>query len=387
MKKPLLITIIVLAVLLLFPAVSFIRWAFQEKKPMNIVILDKTVPTLERLGHRSLVYVLTNGRFVKENKRGSYSSRKDYYGFVPLRPVREKQFRKKDFRLTELIDLADNNDAIYYTDTYGVFFNDWYHGIKKARRSRKLYGGLNNNDYLLMSEMNKRDKLVVLEYNTFDYPTAGLERFKTEELLGITSNGWTGQYYKSLDTTSDDGVPSWMPALYRKQYMKPWIFKKQGVVLLRENDIIVLEEGKQLVSAMPEITTSEEYAEHLHLPQSVAFSNAFDIIDPGQNNVVSNFRLQTTPAGDTLLTVNGLKAVFPAVTQGAVKHNTYYFSGDFANNKIPFWTARLRSMDKIAKVFLYTESQNDSKRFFWLYYKPLITTIFSEYQSATGGKE
>lgn len=386
MKKSLLITIIILAVLLLLPAVSFIRWAFQEKKPMNIVILDKTVPTLERLDHRSFVYILTNGRFVKDNKGGSYSARKDYYGFFPLRPVREKQFRKRDFRLTELIDLAENNDAIYYTDTYGVFLNDWYQVIKKARRSRKLYGGLNNNDYLLMSEMNKRNKLVVLEYNTFDYPTAPLERYKTEELLGITYNGWTGRYYRSLDTTSSEGVPDWMPALYRKQYSEQWTFNKPGIVLLRENNIIVLEEGKHLESALPVITTSEQNAAKYGLSQAVTFTNSFDIIDPGQNNVISTFNLKTTAAGDTLLSVNDLQPVFPAVTQGASNQNTYYFSGDFATNKVPFWTARLRDMDKVAKTFIYSENLNDDERFFWLYYKPLITTIFGNYQASSSGK-
>ena len=381
MKKPLLITIIILAVLLLFPAVSFLRWALQEKKPVNVIILDKTVPTLERLGHHSFVYTMNNGRFVKKGKGGSISASKDYYGFVPVRPVREKQFRKKDFRLTELIDLADNNDALYYTDTYGVFFNDWYQGIKKARRSRKLYGGLNNNDYLLLSEMKKRDKLVLMEYNTFDYPTAGLERFKTEELLGITSKGWMGQYYQNLDTVSGQGVPDWMPALYRKQYGEPWSFTKPGVVLLKENSIIVLEEGTHLTSAMPVITTTDTYAGKYNLPPSVTFANSFDIIDPGQNTVVSSFNLRTTPAGDTLLITNELQATFPAVVQEPTNGHTYYFSGDFANNDIPFWTARLKNMDKIAKTFFYSENENDGKRFYWLYYKPLITSIFNEYRA------
>ncbi len=386
MKKPLLITLFILAVLLLIPAVSFIRWAFQEKKPVDVVILDKTVPTLDRQGHRSFVYVMTNARFVKGEKGGSYSARKDYYGFEPLRPVREKQFRKMDFRLTELIDLAEKNDAIYYTDTYGVFFNDWYQGIKKTRRSRKLYGGLNNNDYLLMVEMKKRDKLVLLEYNTFDYPTAGLERFKTEELLGIASTGWMGQYYKSLDTVSQQGVPAWMPALYRKQYREPWTFSKAGVVLLKENGIIVLEEGKQLMSAMPVIRTTSESAGRFGLPETVTFTKSFDIIDPGQNNVISEFVLNTTPAGDTLLSVNDLKSVFPAVTQEPLTQKTYYFSGDFANNDIPFWTARIKNIQKSAKALLYSENQDDPRRFFWLYYKPLITSIFSEYQAEKGSK-
>jgi hypothetical protein len=379
MKKPLLITLIILAVLLLIPAVSFIRWAFQEKKPIDVVILDKTVPTLERLGHRSFVYVLTNARFVRKEKGGSFSAAKDYYGFIPLRPIREKQFRKKDFRLTELIDLAENNDALYYTDTYGVFFNDWYQGIKKTRRSRKLYGGLNNNDYLLMSEMKKRDKLVIVEYNTFDYPTAGLERFKTEELLGISSKGWMGQYYRSLDTVGSQGVPGWMPELYRKQYREPWTYTKPGVVLLKDNSIIVLEEGKHLISGLPVITTAPEYASRFNVPEKVVFTNTFDIIDPGQNNVVSTFSLETTPAGDTLLAVNDLSPVFPAVTQDPLTQRTYYFSGDFANNSIPFWTARLKNVDRLAKALFYSENDDDPKSFFWLYYKPLITSIFNEY--------
>jgi hypothetical protein len=386
MKKPLLITLIILAVLLLIPAVSFIRWAFQEKKPIDIVILDKSVPTLDRLGHRSFIYVLTNGRFVKGEKGGSFSAAKDYYGFEPLRPVREKQFRKKDFRLTELIDLADNNDALYYTDTYGVFFNDWYQGIKKTRRSRKLYGGLNNNDYLLMVEMKKRDKLVILEYNTFDYPTAGLERFKTEELLGITSTGWMGQYYSSLDTVSQQGVPAWMPALFRKQYREPWSFSRPGVVLLKENNIIVLEEGTHLSSGYPLIRTEGTFAEKYGVMESVTFMNSFDIIDPGRNTVVSEFVLNTTPAGDTLLMENDLKPVFPAVTMEPLMQRTYYFSGDFANNNIPFWTARFRNIQKSSKVLLYSDKPEDPKRFFWLYYKPLINSILGEYQAAMTGK-
>lgn len=386
MKKTLLITLIILAVLLLIPAVSFIRWAFQEKKPIDVVILDKSVPTLDRLGHRSFVYTLTNSRFVRGEKGGSFSAARDYYGFEPLRPEREKQFRKKDFRLTELIDLAENNDALYYTDTYGVFFNDWYQGIKKTRRSRKLYGGLNNNDYLLMVEMKRRDKLVLVEYNTFDYPTAGLEKFKTEELLGLTSKGWMGQYYKSLDTVSPHGVPAWMPALYRKQTGEPWTFTKAGVVLLMENSIIVLEEGKHLTGALPQIRTDATNAERFGVPESVTFVNSFDIIDPGKNSVISEFVLNTTPAGDTLLAENDLQAVFPAVTLEPLTQRTWYFSGDFANNDIPFWTARLKNIQKVGKAMLYSDHPDDPRRFYWLYYKPLITNIFSEYQADMAGK-
>ena len=48
---------------------------------MNIILIDKTVPTIERDNHKSFNWILTNERFVKKEKKTSYSYRKDYYGF------------------------------------------------------------------------------------------------------------------------------------------------------------------------------------------------------------------------------------------------------------------------------------------------------------------
>ncbi len=379
MKKPLLIIIIILVLILIFPAINFISWAFQEKKPVNMIILDKTVPTFERLNHRSLVYVLTSERFVNKSKKRSFSTNWDYYGFVPMRPVRERQFKKRDFRVADVMDMAEKNDALYYTDTYGVYFNDWYPGIKKTRRSRKLYGGLNNTDWLLFSEMRNRNKLVMLEYNTFDFPTAGLERFKVEGLLDISSTGWIGHYYSSLDTLSK-GFPVWIAPMYRNQYMKPWEFKNAGIILLKENNIIVLEEGTHLKSAMPVINTPEEFTSEFKVAASVPFDRDFEIIDPGSNNVISEFTINTLPAGDTLLALNRLTASFPAVIREPRMGNTYYFSGDFSANKIPYWTSRMKNISRF-KSLLYSDNPDDGRRFFWLYYKPMINSILTEYSS------
>jgi hypothetical protein len=378
MKKPLLILTIILVIILILPAINLISWAFQGKKPMNIVILDKTVPTFERLNHRSLVYVLTSERFVKKTGRGSYSSRNDYYGFIPLRPVRERQFKKRDFRLGEVVELAESSDAIYYTDTYGVYFNDWYPGVNKTRRSRKLYGGLNNSDWLLFSEMKKRDKLVLLEYNTFDYPTAGLERYKCESLLGISTPGWTGKYYFSLDSLSKN-FPSWLTSAYRNQYSQPWTFKKAGIVLVNDNSIIVLEEGNQLQQAEPIITTTADYQQEYKVAGAVPFCNEFEIINPGTNNIISNFNLKTTAAGDALLAANGLSNVFPAVIQEPQTKHTYYFAGNFTYNKLAFWTSRFKIFQN--KSLNYSDDPKDSRRFFWLYYKPLVNEILTNYQA------
>ena len=175
---------------------------FTDKKPMGVIIVNKTVPSPDRIKHKSFNWVLTNNRFVKKDINRSYSYQKDYYGFVPTKPYKERQWDRNEYRLADLTDLAEQADAIFVTDTYGVFFNDWYQGVRKSRTSTKLYGGLNNNDNLLIKEMKDRDKLVILEYNSFDFPTAEFESYRIQERLNIKFDGWTGKYFSSLDTQS-----------------------------------------------------------------------------------------------------------------------------------------------------------------------------------------
>jgi hypothetical protein len=383
MKKPLLIIIIVLVVILALPAFSFIRWAFQEKKPLGIIILDKTVPTLERINHKSLAYILTSERFVKKSG-GSYSYRKDYFGFFPLKPMKSKDYRLNNLKLPDVMDVVEKTDVLYYADTYGVFFNDWWTGINKSRKSRKLVGGLNNSDYLYLVEMQRRNRLCILEYNSFDYPTAPLEAYKTKERMGIEFGGWTGKYFATLDTAAkgNEDFPIWMTQMFRKQYRKPWSFNKPGVVFLKGGDIIVLEEGTHLKNAIPVITTDSVYRQKYGLPEKVGFGGWFDVIDPLKSKVVASYNLETTSAGDTLLFENMLAAKFPAIITDTVNQRNYYFCGDFAANKVDFWTARLKGFGGI-KGINYSERENDPRRFFWLYYKPLINGLFTEYYNST----
>jgi hypothetical protein len=386
MKKPLKIVLIILVVILALPVINLIRWTFHAKKPMDIIILDKTVPTLERDYHRSLTFILTNERFVKKNK-SSYSYTKDYYGFFPTRPLREKLYKQNNLKLTDINDVVKKNDALYYTDTYGVYMNDWYRGINNSRRSRKMYGGLNNTDYLYFVEMQRNNKLCILEYNCFDYPTADLERYKTKERLGIEYGGWTGKYFASLDTSAKINVdfPIWMTTMYRKEYRQPWTFTKPGIVFLKGSEIIVLEEGTHLKSALPTISTDSVYRAKYGITDNVAFQGWFDVIDPKQTKVISNFNLETTSAGDTLLFENFLSKQFPAVITDTTNQRTFYFSGDFATNKVPYWISRFAGVDKL-KGILYTDKPEDSRRFFWLYYRPLINGIFSDYYNTLGSK-
>jgi hypothetical protein len=385
MKKTLLILCIIFAVIIVLPLINLIRWNFQSKIPMDIMLVDKTVPTLERENHKSFDWILTNERFVKKGNHRSYSYKQDYYGFIPKRPLKEKKWDRNEYRVKDVIVLADSCDALYIADTYGVFFNDWYKGINRSRRSRKIYGALNNNDNLLLNEMKKRNKLIIMEYNSFDYPTAQFESERVQEKLGIKFSGWTGKYFSSLDTTEKE-FPIWMTTMYRKQYKKPWTFSKPGIVILREKEIVVLEEGTHLKNAMPHIITDSENCKKYEVPGSVAFNKWFDIIDPLANKTISRFKMDTTPVGDTLLIENNLFSEFPAVVQEPVARRIFYFSGDFANGNVPFWTSRLKGVHKL-KGILYSDKPDDTRRFFWLFYRPLITGIFSDYYNSMNSKK
>ncbi|MDX9946266.1 MAG: hypothetical protein RBS38_02795 [Bacteroidales bacterium] len=384
MKKSLLITLGIIVLIFAFPFFNLIRWTFQEKKPLDVLILDKTVPTLDRLNHKSLSWILNNDRFVKKEKKSSYSYKKDYYGFAPTRPLKDRGNTTNEYHLSEMLDLPEKTDAIYFTDTYGVFFNDWYVGINKSRRSRKIYGGLNNTDYLLVNEMKNRNKLIILEYNTLDFPTPEFESYRTQEKLGIKISGWSGKYFEKLDTTSKN-FPVWMTAMYRKEFSKPWTFTRPGIVLLSDKHILVLEEGTHLTDATPYIHTQAESASKYGVPETVAFDKWFEIIDPLESNVISRFELSTTALGDTLLAGKMLGSSFPAVTQDTETGRVFYFAGDFANNDVTYCLSRLKGFKGI-KGINYSDKPADSRRFFWLYYKPLVKTIFNDYYTSLAGK-
>jgi hypothetical protein len=89
--------------------------------------------------------------------------------------------------------------------------------------------------------------------------------------------------------------------------------------------------------------------------------------------------------GDSLLVNNALLNEFPAVVQDPATARTYYFSGDFATYNVPYWSSRFKHIEKL-KGILFSDKPDDTRRFFWLYYRPLINGIFSDYYASLNKK-
>ena len=379
MKKRILIFFIVILILIGIPLYSFIKWSVQPNRKMNVFVLDKTVPDLTYEKHRSLFWVLNHNNFVKSDDK-SYSFTDDYYGFFPLKPVKTKKYQIKRVRLIEIDSLANEYDVLYYADTYGVYYMDWYRGMKRTNRSSLIYGGMNQNDYLLLKEMIDQKKLVIAEYNTLGSPTSALIRKKVEDLLDFQWTGWQGKYFRSLKPGNNNELPQWIINTYEKQYGKEWTFNKSGIILLNHNQrLVVLENETHLSSEVPLIHTGKSFAESYNVADNVHFPNWFDIITTNdKNEIISEFELSVNAKGKELLDKYHIPEKFPAVIKYDKDYKFYYFSGDFSNNHITSSSAYFKGVEKLDFVF-FSDRMYSSSKFYWTYYLPLMSKVLDNY--------
>jgi hypothetical protein len=374
--KTLRILLLIVLVLLVFPFVSWLLWKTGPSKELNVLIVDKSVMDAKRTEHLALVWSLNHNKFLKSDKK-PYSLEQDYYGFLPLKPYKGRNFEVKRIRLTEIDQLAENNDVLYFTDTYGVYFNEWFSGIKKESGSNQIIGGLNQNDFLLIGKMIAKGKVIIAEHNFFSLSTEPLVKRKTEELLNIRNTGWNGKYFSKLDTTSHQ-VPGWIISAYKHLNGGQWPFKGPGIVLAKGvSAVVVLQENSDLTSSVPILKTSGERAAQYGLADSIGFSNWFDITTSDSlNEVFSEFSLPVNENGLEKLTKENIPAVFPAVLHYKGDFQFWYFAGDFSEVKMPYVTYKLKGWDSFN---LFRSSASDNQRaFVWKYFIPLTSKIFND---------
>ncbi|MDX9846428.1 MAG: hypothetical protein RBT74_05550 [Tenuifilaceae bacterium] len=379
MKKIVVILVIIVALVLSTFLGLHIGWRFKEKRVLNVYILDKTVTRSDRPEHKSLIWVLNTNRFVLPNQK-SYNNTEDYYGFFPI-DIKKEAFDFRSIRINEVDTYAAIYDVAYYADCYGVHSFEWYKGKSKPISSQKIYGGLNQNDYLLMKKMLENGKLVIGEYNIFSSPTNALVRSKTEELLGISWSGWSGRYFPTLNIDASNGPPPWMKNLFESQHMGVWPKDKSGIVLVNNDGLIeILVEGVHLNSSLPITTSTNEALTRFGIKQNIPFEQWFEFINPLQNTVHSEFKLDVTQLGEETLSRMGLSSQFPAIIEGRELGKFFYFCGDFAENPAQLWTAKIVGGNRL-NHFLYRFDTPNRSDFFRYFYNPLITNILQEHYS------
>lgn len=370
--------LVILLVILSIVIVTFSFWFFQPKKNLNVYILDKTVTDDTYREHAPLIWVLNNNKIINSKKK-LYSLKEDYYGFIPLKPGDSEKYKIKSIRLFDVLTISDQLDMVYYTDSYGVFSSD----LKNPDINLKpylVYGGLNQNDYLLLKEMKRKNKLIITEFNLLGSPTSKLIKEKTEDLFEFKWTGWTGRYFKSLKNIPKNQIPTWIISSYQKKYRKTWSFTNPGVVLVKEDgEIIVLEENKDLVSAMPTIIPTQKAKKEYNLSNIQKYGFWFDIIQTSRNNEVkAHFKLDVNAAGQQKLAEKDLPSSFPAIIEHSGDYKFYYFSGDFSDSQPVEWLAYFKGIPGIMNK-IHTGSNGTSNEFFWNFYVPLLNGILEKH--------
>lgn len=366
-----------LIIIAAFPLLSYFLWFYKEKKPVEILIMNKTVTSESRSENKAAFTILKYNRIIRKDSK-QYNHREDYYGFFPLSPGNDQEYFIREIDSNQADSLSGHYDMAWFIDTYGISAADWQSRSQDEDYSPVLYGGLTMNDYLFLEKMTGMNKLVFAEFNFFASPTTENVRSKTEALTDIYWSGWTGMYYDNLDYNTNESIPEWIVEAYHSQTGNSWQYTRPGIILANEKgSVLILENETHLDIEVPLITTTADKAkqygviENVHYPYRFNISYAADTAD-----VISYFELSVNEAGNDLLKSSNIPFRFPAVTGN--DNNFYYHGGNFSYYDMPALTTMLLGKRYFDFLF-YNENPEDRSKFFWRYYYPFVTGVISTY--------
>jgi len=381
--------LILIIILLLIPTISWFTWYMMDKKELKVLIVDKTVLNKSVQEHISLSWILNHEKYVKENQ-DLYEYQKDYYGFFPDEKGGYEIHDFNQFHDYQIDSMANYYDMVYYTDLYGIYVAEWwdaypqiapkdYSKIPPNERSRLIYGRLTHKELELLRKMKERKKLIMTEFNIIASPTRNWVRKEFEDLFSMHWSRWTGRYFDVLDTNVNRDIPFWLKRNYVQQYGE-WPFTKAGIAFVRNDDkVVILEYQTHLEYEVPVIHTPKVYAEKYDIPQEMKYPFWFDICSTEEPNIViSEYHLELNRAGDSILRMNNIPAVFPAIIKSEGDYPFYYFAGDFCDNPISIGSAKF-AYSNYTSAITYPSTILERESFFWKFYRPLTTTIINDY--------
>lgn len=352
------------------------RWENLPRTTRSIYILDKTVSNSKFDEHKSLFWVLSNLKFQKPDTT-PYLLDKDYFGFFPIDPERGT-FDFRTIRLAEITRYADNLDAVYYVDCFGIYSESWTIS-KNSLQEQKIYGGLNQNDYLLLKAMKERGKLIIAEHNLFSNSGGGLVKEKLSELFGFSWTGWVGRSYSSFDTTKANCPPRWIVNLYRAEHGS-WPNTHGGIVLVKEKEqVVLLVDGKDIENSDISIVSKPFTVQNFGVEPKVTFTGWFEIINAGpQFDLFSTFSMDITLAGSSLLKKYGIPESFPAAIGDSSGYQLYYFAGDFAHTPAYLFTSEMVGGSRVNEL-ISSVVRPKGYAFFNDFYRPFISKVLKSY--------
>ncbi|MGF7230625.1 hypothetical protein [Arachidicoccus sp.] len=368
--------------IILAPILAWLIWLFSPKRKLVIAIIDKTELNKNGQERISLDWILNYEKFTKTRTK-LYNAGDDYYGFDPKKNGRYRLKGLENFTNDQIEQLSEISDATFFTDTYGVYNNEWDGHIKMDERSVKIYGGMSSQDMAYLEKMKARKKLILAEFNDIGSPTSSEIRSQFETLFGVHWTGWVARYFENLDTSQNKEIPRWLIKNYLQQHGNKWPFHKGGIGFVNQNDQIeILGSETDLTNPVPQIRTFKYGQEKFNLPHFIKYSYWLDIMtyNDSINHAISAYEIHTTRKGAKILQQNNIPDKFAAVIMHNQKdYKFYYFCGDFTDNPIKHRSSYFKGIPFISPLFYDVSNPNERKSFFWQYYRPMVTKILDDY--------
>lgn len=348
----------------------YIYWKSLGDKPLNVWIVDKTVPVPDYREHRALIWLMNYFKIVKETDRSTFDYAKDYYGFFPV--------NRSTYNLRPLEDVQGKPDLIYITDTYGVYTDDYMIPNVRGTRSELIYGGLTDSELKKIKDNLSDGNTFIGEFNIASSPTNTQNRKELGRLFGVQWTGWKGRYFREMK--KDVEVPVWVVENYEKQHGTQWGFTGPGFVLVSDDDQIeVMEMKKHIGEKLLRMNFGKEYASEFDIQANIPYYYWFEFVKASPVcETLASFTLDVTDDGRKMLSRLGLEPVFPAIIRNKnTQYSSYYFCGDFADMKniIDFWS--YFGLDRF-KWWTVADNKGDPDYFFWKCYTPMMKKIFQD---------
>ena len=371
------------AVIVLSVVSLFVIWHLKPSRPLNIVVLDKTVlsyseddhivkDTVYRK-HQGLFWVLNQQKYVKPDG-SSYDYKNDYYG-----PMLDEEGAPD--REVTLRDVDEKPDLVYLSDAYGLG-NDSY-GYYNG--SSPQNGGIDSDDMSFVSYAYESGATIVSEAALFSSPLSDSVYSQLTSLLGVTPKKWTGRYIVDLQDFTD--IPDWAPPMYEQQEGVEWRFTGPGILLVsNDGKIIVLEQNTDFSSKdLLRIYINDEYKSEFSASSDCNFYNWFELIE-------ANYGTETIATFDFDLNATGMEKIkeisktprFAAITRKTESNHSpvYFFAGDFNDYVNGDRYGRFIFSNWLYK-FLSFDRQGDISNFYWTFYNPLMCNILDK--TSSGG--
>ncbi|MCA9799157.1 MAG: hypothetical protein KC474_06370 [Cyanobacteria bacterium HKST-UBA04] len=365
-----LLLILVLALIITLPLTT---WHLKENVTIRAVLVDKTVPDPRFREHKPVTWILNNQKLINKDTGQPFDFEEDYYGFYPLP---DDEYEIRSFAPLEY----DKYDLIYFVDTYGVYYKEFYEQNPRGDRSPYIYGGTQPYEVEEVKKVLNKDNVFIAEFNSLATPTEKEAREAMEALLGIKWTGWIGRYFNELDYDANPELPTWVKENWEKQHEnEEWLYEGPGYVLVDLSDtIVVLQQPEDIGNDVIRINFSDELAKAYGVSNNEKYMYWFDIVQADKGTeVVANYILDLTAEGQALLDEYQIPHTFPAITRTRAPYNTYYLAGDFSDHQsIPeFYKANFLN---IFYPLVLVEREGMQKRFFWKVYFPVMQKILGD---------